>query len=368
MLFMTTRFPLDHPGGVERVARALMTRVLSDDPNWEITHVAAYQRRAGLARVPLLGDLAASVLLAVRVGRRADVVLVHGAEYAWAFLLAARLTGQPVVVVWHGVRGGESLPPVRGLLDRMAQGAFLWANGRLERLALTADATIVVAPGVADSVRRRHGVDLALHVVPNGVEKHIERGSLASSDDHTSEAEQPPQEGEPAILRAIWIGTSSYKKGLDIAIGACQEARRRGQGVTLTIVGVTAAQAGSRWNEPGGWVSWLGLRPPGEVDALLAHHDVLLFPPRYEAFGMVVLEAMAAGLPVVGSGAVGWIVGEAGETVTKGDCHAYADALGRLADPRVRMRLGAAARMRASTFSWDSSAADYSEVIREVAN
>jgi glycosyltransferase involved in cell wall biosynthesis len=250
----------------------------------------------------------------------------------------------------------------------MAQGAFLWANGRLERLALTADATIVVAPGVADSVRRRHGVDLALHVVPNGVEKHIERGSLASSDDHTSEAEQPPQEGEPAILRAIWIGTSSYKKGLDIAIGACQEARRRGQGVTLTIVGVTAAQAGSRWNEPGGWVSWLGLRPPGEVDALLAHHDVLLFPPRYEAFGMVVLEAMAAGLPVVGSGAVGWIVGEAGETVTKGDCHAYADALGRLADPRVRMRLGAAARMRASTFSWDSSAADYSEVIREVAN
>jgi glycosyltransferase involved in cell wall biosynthesis len=81
---------------------------------------------------------------------------------------------------------------------------------------------------------------------------------------------------------------------------------------------------------------------------LYAEADVFALPTHADAVPWAVLEAMAAGLPVVASGvgAIPELLGEAGETVPPGDAGALAAALRRLEDPERRRRLGEAARER----------------------
>src|ERR1700733_8188163 len=152
---MTTRYPLDHPGGVESVARALTDCLGRSEEGWKVSHVAAYSGRVGAARIPLLGDLVAAGRLAARVIRKGDVLLVHGAEYAWGALAVGRLTRRPVVAVWHGVRAGEALPPARNRIGQAARRFFLRSESLLQRAALLADATVVVSPVVAKDLRSR---------------------------------------------------------------------------------------------------------------------------------------------------------------------------------------------------------------------
>lgn len=164
-------------------------------------------------------------------------------------------------------------------------------------------------------------------------------------------------------LRVIWVGTSAYNKGLDLALEACRIARARSQDVSLTVVGIPVESTGLEPASDESWLTWLGAVSPGEMDALYSRHDILLFPSRHEAFGLAVLEAMAAGLPVIGSSVVQWLVEGAGEVVFAEDAKAYAEALMALAQPERRHRLSSAALERARGFSWESSAAGYLEVL-----
>jgi glycosyltransferase involved in cell wall biosynthesis len=96
----------------------------------------------------------------------------------------------------------------------------------------------------------------------------------------------------------------------------------------------------------------LGTRPPEEMPAAYADAEVFCLPSWWEAMPLSVLEAMAAGLPVVAS-AVGGLPemvsdGETGFLVAPGDAAGLGDALARLvADPALRARMGAAGRRRA---------------------
>ena len=355
---MTTRYPLDHPGGVESVARALVDCLGRSEESWSVSHVAAYSGRVGAARIPLFGDLVAAARLATRIIGKGDVLLVHGAEYAWGPLAVGRLTRRPVVAVWHGVRASEALPPAKRRIGRGARRFFLWGESLLQRAALRADATVVVSPTVAMDLQSRYGMRGEINVIPNGVATRTPRRMGHLPDDVRSSASS---NGFP--LRVIWVGTTAYKKGLDLAVEACKIARARGQDISLTVVGVPVGSAGLGPELQAGWLTWLGPVSPREMDALYRRHDVLLFPTRYEAFGLVVLEAMAAGLPVIGSSVVQWLIDGAGEVVAGEDAKAYAEALRALAEPERRHRLISAALERAQEFSWESSAAGYLEVL-----
>src|SRR3984957_2077399 len=355
---MTTRYPLDHPGGVESVARALADSLSKSGESWKVSHVAAYPGRVGFARLPLIGDLVAGGRLAAQVMGKGDVLLVHGAEYAWGPMVVGRLTGRPIVTVWHGVRGNEVIPPTQRRIGKVARGFFLWSQGLLQGAALRADATVAVSPAVAAQVQSRYGFRGQIMLIPNGV-------TIESGRRHDDERISAASNGGP--LGAIWVGTSAYQKGLDRAVGAGGLARARGQDVSLTVVGIPVESAGLELASGGSWLTALGAVPPSEMEALYRRHDILLFPTRYEAFGLVALEAMAAGLPVIGSSVVRSLIEGAGEVVVGDYAEAYAEALRALADPERRRLLGRVGMERARAFSWETSTASYLEVLNVVA-
>jgi glycosyltransferase involved in cell wall biosynthesis len=117
----------------------------------------------------------------------------------------------------------------------------------------------------------------------------------------------------------------------------------------------------------------LGFVTPTELDRLYARAAVVACPSRREGFGMACLEAMAHGVPVVGTGVGGLLDlvadGETGLVVPPGDVAALRTALERLlGDPELRRRLGAAARQRArERFSWQTATDALLEAYEEAA-
>ena len=111
------------------------------------------------------------------------------------------------------------------------------------------------------------------------------------------------------------------------------------------------APARSRRRLPAGRTRWLGRRSAAELPAILAGADLFVWPAAREAIGMALLEAAAAGLPVVASatGGVPAVVahGETGLLAPAGDAAAFAGCLrALLADPGRRRAMGRAARRR----------------------
>jgi glycosyltransferase involved in cell wall biosynthesis len=107
-----------------------------------------------------------------------------------------------------------------------------------------------------------------------------------------------------------------------------------------------------------------------EVVAQYRRHDLLVFPSTYEGFGLVVLEAMSQGLPVIATpvGCVPDLVrdGETGVIVPARNRTALADAVARLmASAPTRARLGAAASASVTSMSWRRTAERTIEVYRK---
>ena len=103
--------------------------------------------------------------------------------------------------------------------------------------------------------------------------------------------------------------------------------------------------------------------------AVYAGADVFALPSRHEGFGMPVLEAMAQGTAVLASDlpVLREVGADAVAYAPAGDVGAWAETLGRLlGDPAARSALGAAGLARASTFTWEASAAAHLALYRSV--
>jgi glycosyltransferase involved in cell wall biosynthesis len=111
--------------------------------------------------------------------------------------------------------------------------------------------------------------------------------------------------------------------------------------------------------------------PSGIVPELMRSVDIFVFPSRYEPFGLVVIEAMASGLPVVTAmttGASELISPECGMVLSDTeDRKGLAEALGQLAsNPELRHRMGKAARTVAEDHSWQKMAQRYVDRFEEL--
>ena len=104
-------------------------------------------------------------------------------------------------------------------------------------------------------------------------------------------------------LRCLYVGRLLEWKGVDIALRAMQRLKQQGVPAHLTLVGEGPAQRQLQKhadrlgiNKQLAWIPWLTY---AEVQRLYQEHDVFLFPSLRDSGGMVVLEALAHGLPVV---------------------------------------------------------------------
>ncbi|EQD38607.1 glycosyl transferase group 1 [mine drainage metagenome] len=119
-------------------------------------------------------------------------------------------------------------------------------------------------------------------------------------------------------------------------------------------------------------VVWTGGVPPDALRREYASADLFVLPSHMEPFGIVLLEAMAAGLPVVATsvGGIPEVVhsGLTGLLVPPRDPAALARALDTLvADPQLRSRFGDRGRARAEEFSWPRLIPKFLELFRELA-
>lgn len=267
-------------------------------------------------------------------GRRAgmaggpDVVHAHGYR-AVLMIMAGRwvagwfrpeVRGPAVVATLHGF-------PPRGPGGRLC----VWALRRV-------DGVVAVSSALAGWARAA-GVDPArLWVIPNGV-------------DRRGKGEAPGQvTGRPGGPRFGALARLSPEKGLDILMRAAGMAREKLAGMSLSIAGEgperRRLEALARRLGLDGVVRFLGW--VDDPVAFLDGVDVLVAPSRSEGQSLAVMEAMAAGRPVVAArvGGLSELVhdGETGLLVTPEDPAALAEAMVRLGlDAGERARMGSRA-------------------------
>lgn len=115
-------------------------------------------------------------------------------------------------------------------------------------------------------------------------------------------------------LRLIFVGTLIARKGLDVLIEAVRSLHKKGASVSLDVYGPGDS---SRFDFDQSTVSYCGLIPFGCSQAVIGKYDLLVLPSRYDGWGVVVNEALMAGVPVICSNRVG-----AGAVVEKWRCGA----------------------------------------------
>jgi glycosyltransferase involved in cell wall biosynthesis len=155
-------------------------------------------------------------------------------------------------------------------------------------------------------------------------------------------------------LRLLAVGRLSHYKGFDVLI----DALARTVQTRLLLIGEGECADDLRRlaieRDLGNRIRFAGALDEETLLAAYAAADALVLPSlnRGEAFGLVLLEAMRARLPVIASAIPGSGIGEVvvdaetGILVTPGDAAALAAAIGRLDDPALRRRLGADGRRR----------------------
>jgi len=120
-------------------------------------------------------------------------------------------------------------------------------------------------------------------------------------------------------------------------------------------------------------VVFLGKRGQDTLPYYYSAAEVLVMPSLYESFGMVALEAMACGTPVIASevGGLGYLVqdGVTGYTIPDSDPEALCDKLSRLlGDSKLRETMGGNASQYALNYAWEKIAAQMLAVYRDLAS
>jgi phosphatidylinositol alpha-mannosyltransferase len=171
----------------------------------------------------------------------------------------------------------------------------------------------------------------------------------------------------------LFVSRLDPRKGFAVALEAFRILRRSGEALRLVVVG-----EGPEWVwidrlEPdvGVHVEMIGNCSRGRLRELYEQADVLLAPATgCESFGIVVLDALAAGLPVVASSIPAYRdlleQGYSGVLVPPGDAEALANGIARvLHDHDLWRFLSQAGLARASAFAWDRVAARVEAIYRE---
>lgn len=314
-------------------------------------------------RLARYGALRRACLAAVR-----DCDLVHvqtpfAAHYAG--LAAARRLGRPVLASYHT------------LFEEYLQHYIPWLPAALPRAIARhfsrrqcneVDAVIVPSTAMCERLRA-YGVRRPLHVLPTGLPERI----FAPADGARFRASLGIAPDTPLLL---YVGRVAHEKNIGFLLEVVARVRRAhpdlvflitGEGPARTDLEKQARQLGL--GEKARFLGYLDRRD--ELPAAYAAADVFIFASRTETQGLVLLEAMAQGCPVVALAAMGTrdiLEPRRGCRIAPDDPAGFADTLAALLDtPPERLRLADEARAYAREWSDRALARRLAGLYRELA-
>jgi glycosyltransferase involved in cell wall biosynthesis len=254
-----------------------------------------------------------------RIRRRRGFDLVH-AHFTYPDGAVAVALGRhyrvPVVITEQA--------PWDGWLDRQpaVRRQAVWAARR-------ASAHIAISSTVRASIERFAGPSERIHVIPDAVD---------------GDTFVVPPDAVPRRNRQIlFVGVIRHAKGVDVLLRAMKILVERGEEATLVLIGEGHYEAHTRQQASlrelsgslglNGHVQFVGRKPLRELVAAMQESALLVLPSRAESLGMVLVEALACGTPVVATrcgGPEDIVTDEVGELVPPEDPEALADAISRV--------------------------------------
>ena len=174
----------------------------------------------------------------------------------------------------------------------------------------------------------------------------------------------PPIRNRRAELpcRFLFIGKEWERKGGPALVAALEQLRDAGgTSIELHVVGCAP--------QTSDWVTIHGIVPPNEVESNLDTAHIFALPTRSEPFGLVFIEAIRSGLPVLGSttGNVSWIIGDAGECPDPTNVQHIREAARLLIDhyPLYAQRAFDLGSKKSYDWSWERVAADVRNIVHK---
>jgi alpha-1,3-rhamnosyl/mannosyltransferase len=167
----------------------------------------------------------------------------------------------------------------------------------------------------------------------------------------------PPLDPEPSSKEPYFLFVGGTEKRKNLA--AVLEAFKSVEGFELRVVGANKASPVHDARHEQSGVRWLGFVGEEQLVELYRHATALVFPSRYEGFGLPVLEAMARRTPVIASNSSSLpeVARGAAVLVDPDDVDALRDAMRRVADDEaLREELTRRGAEVVSGFSWDETA------------
>lgn len=283
---------------------------------------------------------------------RPDVVHAHDWLVAHPAIALSEFYDVPMVSTIHATEAGRHSGWVSGSLSRQVHAVESWLVRESDSLitcssSMSEEITELFGPGLAETAVIRNGINAA-------------RWPFARRRART---------GPPELL---FVGRLEYEKGVHDAIAALPRIRRAHPGATLTIAGEGTQQdwlvEQARKHRVLKATRFVGRLDHDELLAVLHRADAAVLPSHYEPFGLVALEAAAAGTPLVTSniGGLGEAVidGETGMSCPPRDVTRLAKAvIAVLNDPAASQRRAKAARQRlTSDFDWQTVADETAQV------
>lgn len=296
-----------------------------------------------------------------------DVIHAHDWLVAHAAKTVKDAAARPLVATIHATEAGRHQGWLPGPVNRAIHTVEWWLTYEARRV-ITCSAYMR-----AEVVRLFELPPDKTDVVPNGIDLadwHVDVGEV------TRRRIELAPDGAPLLLYA---GRLEFEKGVQTVLRALPSLRRRHPGIRLVVAGdgthADELRAMAKSLRLGRAVTFLGFLEPDDLAVVAAASDCALVPSIYEPFGMVALEAAAAGTPLVvaDTGGLREFVddGTTGLLFAPGDHRELADAVTRLlGDELFAQRLVRDARtLLARDYTWAATArrtaAVYERAIRE---
>lgn len=301
-----------------------------------------------------------------------DLVHLHNPMPALAMAAIARAcrrTGVPYLISTHGfneIANGERV--YRFDVARRAAWRLL-VSRPLERVVRGAASVLGLSPADRD-ILRAMGFSGSFALAPNGVPRPAPADPTRDAAIHAAYGIPAPQ---PGTITGMFLANHTPNKGLPVLLEAFAGLDRP---FTLIVGGETRPEIdyalAGRLRRPDQRIIVTGRLGDGDLGALYRRADLFVFPTLADTFPLVVLEAMAHGLPVIASnvGGIPYQIDEGcGRLVEAGDVASLRDAVEAIAsNPEARRAMGARAKARAaSVFTWEHAAkrvfAEYERVL-----